>query len=229
MAQAPPATTPSTSTVPAPPTPAPAATPTPAPAPAPAPGRPARLPSVPSPTPAATPAPAPTPAPKPSGPAGQKGYQALELGPDAAFAYDPYTNATALGDPRHSYDGDRKTAFTIASKPADEMAVGLTFDLVKATEVGSVELRTTTPGFRVEVYGAKDELPPDILDSRWKHLAGAAKVGAGKGEDGVEKITFDRAKYRYVLLWLTTPPPAPEGAAAGAAPTVGISEVRILD
>ena len=110
------------------------------------------------------------------------------------------------------------------------MGVGLDFDLETAREVGGVYVRTTTPGFRIEVYGAKRKLPPDILDTRWQHLASAGKVGTEKGADGLEKIAFEPGSYRHILLWFTTPPPAgPEAAASGTPMTVGISETRILD
>jgi hypothetical protein len=217
VAQAPPATT-------APATPPPttsAPTPAPAPKPAPKPAAPAPKPAAPAPAPA-TPTPAaPAPKPKPKTPATRPGLQPLKLGPDAALVYDPYKRVTDQGNPHDSYDGDGDTAFNVSTAPGDEMGVGLDFDLTVASQVSAIYFRTTTPGFRVEVYGAKGKLPPDILDTRWIHLGSAGNAGTDEGKDGLEKVTFDPAKYRHVVLWFTNPPPA--------GPTVGISETRILD
>ena len=74
-------------------------------------------------------------------------------------------------DPSDSYDENGKTVFTVTTDPAKpDMSVGLEFNLETVQHVEKVYFRTTTPGITVEVYGAKDKLPPDILDTRWKHL-----------------------------------------------------------
>jgi hypothetical protein len=100
------------------------------------------------------------------------------------------------------------------------MGVGLTFDLEKRQRVGRIYVRTKTPGFTVEVYGAKNGLPPDILDNRWTHLAQVKQTGTAKGKHGLQQIDFPTGTYRHIVLWFTTPPPTGS--------TVGISEVRIL-
>jgi hypothetical protein len=207
-----PATPPPTTSTPTPP---PAPTPTPAPAPAPT--TPAPTTSTPA------PAPAPTPAPTtPKTPAAPTGHRPLDLGVDIASVYDPDKAATDQTDPSDSYDENRKTVFTVSTDPAKpEMGVGLDFDLGHRQKVERLSVRTTTPGFTVEVYGAKAGLPPDILDTRWQHLASAKDAGSTKGKKGLVQITFPAGTYRHVVLWFTTPPPA--------GPTVGISEVRILD
>jgi hypothetical protein len=198
------------------PTPAPAAAPAAPPQPTPAPAaKPAPEASAAAPDQGKADAPAPTPAEAP-------GLQELSLGPDAALVYDPYKKATDQTDPADAYDTDKKTAFTITTDPATgDMGVGLDFDLETARDVRAIEVLTSTPGVRVEVYATERGLPPDILDTRWQHVASRSSVGAGKGEKGLETIEFARGKYRHVLLWFTTPPP--DGS------TVGISEVRLLD
>jgi hypothetical protein len=108
--------------------------------------------------------------------------------------------------------------------------VGLTFDLETPKKVEKVYFRTTTPGFSVELYGAHDRLPPDILDNRWKALATRKAAGTEKGANGLVKLTFAPGTYRHVVLWFTKPPPAPAKAGSPAtSATVGISEARILD
>src|SRR3954469_20563244 len=218
VAQAPAATAPPvTSTTPPPAPPPTKSTATPPPAPAPA------KPATPKPaTPKPAPAPAnvvPRPKPKPKTPATRPGLQPVKLGPDAALVYDPYKRTTDQGNPDDSYDGDDSSVFNLSTAAGQEMGAGLDFDLTKPSQVSAVYVRTTTPGFRIEVYGAKGKLPPDILDTRWQHLASAAAVGTK--HNGLQKITFDPGSYRQVLLWFTTPPPA--------GPTVGIAETRILD
>jgi hypothetical protein len=237
-----------TPTVPAPapaaPAPAPAAPPAaaPAPTPPPAPPKPVSTPT-PPPAPAPPPAPTPPPAPQPSGPAGEPGYQPLHLGVDIASVYDPYKNVTDSTDPSDSYDEDDATVFTLSTKASNEMAAGLDFDLETRREVGAVYIRTTTPGFTVEVYGAKGKQPPDILDTRWVHLATHKDVAVQPQKKGLQKITFPRGSYRHVVLWFTAPPPSSDGSSdqtqtqttttetttTPSDMTVGIAEVRILD
>lgn len=234
----PPATT--TATVPAPP-PVTTSTPTPPPAPTP----PATT-STPAPPPAPTPTtPTPAPKPKPTGPAGVPGYQPLALGVDIASIYDPYKNVVDSTDPSDSYDGKDKTVFTLSTNAGKDMAAGLDFDLGAQKEVGAVYIRTTTPGFTVEVYGAKGKQPPDILDTRWEHLATHKDVAIQPQKKGLQKITFPRGSYRHIVLWFTAPPPSSSDGTSGttttttttttpttttpAEVTVGIAEVRILD
>jgi hypothetical protein len=158
-----------------------------------------------------------TPTTTPSTPAAPT-LQPIDLGADAASLYDPYTRSTANGDPADAYDGDATTAWKVtATGDGQDMQVGLVIDLSKKRSIKQLDLRTGTPGFRVETYAADTaELPPDILDTRWAHL---------HNQSGVPKRTqialaSDNHKYRYVLLWFTTPPKN--------APTVKINELKIL-
>jgi hypothetical protein len=157
--------------------------------------------------------PAPTPIVIPSG---------------ALKAYDPSKRITKSGNPADAADGDKTTAWSVTT-PSDgyPMQVGLLIDLGKATSVARLQLGTTTPGGRVEIYGAAGSaVPPDILDTRWEHVASRTNVDQGtaagnvKG-DGSEKINLRQGggKFRYVLIWLTTPPKA--------GPTVRITEVAL--
>jgi hypothetical protein len=235
-----------TASAPAPPSGAPQvaqAPPTTVPAPAPAPVAPPATTSTPTPPPAPKPAPAPAPAPAAPTtpatpttpptpkPATSTGHKTIDLGVDVASVYDPDHAAVDQTDPSDSYDGNKKTVFTVTTKTAPSMGIGLDFDLHSAKQVGRIYVRTTTPGFTLEVYGAKAALPTDILDTRWHHLSETKKAGTQKGKDGLEQITFPAGRYRHILLWLATPPPAgpaDAGEPAGTS-TVGISEVRILD
>jgi hypothetical protein len=169
-------------------------------------------------TPSATPKPAaPTP---------------ISLGSDAGSIYDPYQRAAQAGDAPKALDGNHSTAWFVTAKSPDQMGVGYEVDLGKLRGVRELELATSTPGFRVEVY-ATDEasLPPDILDTRWSHITNrsdvdsAAAADAQDGNtagDGKERIVLGSgsSKYRHVLLWFTQPPK--DGA------TIKISELQLL-
>ena len=168
--------------------------------------------------------PKPAPKPKPAAP------QPIALGTDAARLYDPYGSAVDKGDPAAAYDKNLGTSWFVTSKNSTgSMAVGLVVDLEKARHVQTVALATSTPGYTVELYGAPDgDLPPDVLDTRWSHLANRSQVDetkrdGSKAGDGAERIALrSRAGfYRYVLLWFTAPP-------ASGGPTVRISELSLL-
>jgi hypothetical protein len=225
-APAPPSATPTVVTVPPTVTTPPPAPVTPPPAPEPAPAPPAPEPE-PTPTPA-PPAPTPTPEPDPEPVEDPDVHTPLDLGVDIASVYDPYDAAIDQTDPNDAYDQNGDTVFTVTTEPKvtedgapADMGLGLNFDLETRQEVEKVYFRTTTPGFTVEVYGAKHTLPPDILDTRWKLLERREDAGTEKGAKGLEKLEFDPGEYTHILLWFTTPPT--DGT------TVGISEVRILD
>lgn len=216
IAQAPPST-------PAAPTPTPTAHATPVtPLPKVAP------PKASTPPPAATPTPAPstpsTPKPAASTPTTTKpapvdnALTAIDLGADAASLYDPYTRMVDNGDPANAYDGDMSTAWKVSTPPDGQaMQVGLVVDLSKKRSIKELQLRTSTPGFRVELYAADTaQLPPDILDTRWAHLRNHSDVAKK------QKVSLagDGHKYRYVLIWFTTPPKA--------GPSVKINELKLL-
>jgi hypothetical protein len=154
--------------------------------------------------------------------------QAITLGADAATLYDPYGRATDKGDPANAYDGDAQTSWkVVTAADGKPMQVGLVVDLETAKHVSALELQTDTPNFRLEVYGSDgSDLPADILDTRWTHVASRSKVdrnskGSNKPNDGKERVVLpkDGDKFRRVLLWFTD---APENA------TVRISEFKLF-
>jgi hypothetical protein len=142
----------------------------------------------------------------------------IDLGADAASLYDPYTRMVSNSDPADAYDDDATTAWKVTgTADGQDMQVGLVVDLSKKRSIKQLKLQTATPGFRVELYAADTaQLPPDILDTRWAHLRNRSDVA--KKEQ--VPLAGDNHKYRYVLLWFTTPPKA--------GPTVKINELKIL-
>jgi len=194
----------------------------------------AHPPSVPpaSPTPTNTPTTKPTTPATPTKPVTpskptKHTLQPISLGADAATLYDPYNRATDKGDPADAYDNDPTTSWFVTTAAGPEMGVGLDVDLGSAQGVKVIQLATSTPGYRVEVYGATKDLPPDILDTRWSHITNRSKVdqsskAGNKPNDGKERIVLGAGthRYRHILLWFTTPPTA--------GPTVRISELSLL-
>ncbi|MCW3015839.1 MAG: hypothetical protein JWO02_2931 [Solirubrobacterales bacterium] len=153
----------------------------------------------------------------------------IQLGADAMAKYDPSVRITRSTDPADAYDGNKTTAWSVTT-PDDgfPMQVGLLVDLESPKTVKQLNLTTTTPGGRVEVYGAAGSaLPPDILDTRWEHVASRSSIdetaasGNVKG-DNLEKIRLLQGggKFRYVLVWFTTPPKA--------SPTARVAELDLL-
>ncbi len=228
---------------PAPVTPPPVATP-----PGLTPATPAPLPTAPkltAPTPAPTPTPATPPATTPPAKtpttsttpstSTDKAPATVALKPvtfskTAMAEYDPSKRIVTSGDPANAHDDKRTTAWSVTAKDdGNPMQVGLLVKLGDPKTVKQLDLRTTTPGGRAEIYAAVGSaLPPDILDTRWEHVGSRSKLGnstaaGNKAGDDLEKIRFRRGggRFRYVLVWLTNPPPK-------GRPTVKITELRLL-
>jgi hypothetical protein len=155
----------------------------------------------------------------------------IALGADAVDKYDPSKRIVSSTDPADAYDDNAKTAWTVTT-PDDgyDMQVGLLIDLDTAKNVKEIYLGTTTPGGRVEVYGAVGSaLPEDILDTRWEHVMSTSKIDANdkygnKKGDGLERIRLPGpgakgSRFRHVLLWFTTPPTK--------GPTMKVNEVKL--
>lgn len=129
----------------------------------------------------------------------------VELEESAGTIYDPYGRGQLAGKTERALDGDKSTSWYVDVPQGERFGVGYAIDLGDARGVRRIDIRTPTPGFGLEVYATdEDELPPDILDTRWAHLKDVKDVGA----DGVEKIVLGAgtSKYRHLQLWITTPP-----------------------
>lgn len=148
--------------------------------------------------------------------------------------YDPAARALFSDDDPHDpaavYDDDNESSWAVTSNGEGDLLLGYVIDLKKARSVKRLELLTDTPGFRAEIFGANaDQLPPQISDSRWEQLKIRDNVDGtskehGRPGDGKERITIpDRGqKYRYVLVWFSTPAPT-------VAPDPPSRTVRLFD
>jgi len=139
----------------------------------------------------------------------------IKLAKNAVSSYDPLVRVQTHTDATAANDGDPSTVFTINMIPStDGVQSGFLVDLGAAKKVTQIHLQTPTPGFTALVYGATGpDVPKAITDPGWKHLRNAIDVGAA---DGTAKITLGKhgkgvSNYRYLLLWITSPPTTPAG------------------
>jgi hypothetical protein len=178
---------------------------------------PATTPTTPASTTPSSSTPATTPATTPTKP------HSIVLDPDAANTYNPYGYTQAFGDPSLAIDGDPKTAWSAAIDPttAPQMAAGLIVDLKSKLPVSKVDFSTDTPGWTVQIYGAKGALAPvSITDPAWVHVGNRESVTAH------DKLKIGTHKFRWILLWITHTPPV---STAGVAPTqIDINEVKVI-
>ena len=139
----------------------------------------------------------------------------IDLPSGAARLYNPYGRApSGMGNPRRAIDGKASTAWEAPVGGDGKVLAGVVVSLEEAQRLSALEFRVDTPGMTVEVYATRaEELPPDILDSRWEHPASQRDVGV------TDRVALD-ARYRHVLLWITDQPADTKAA---------IAEIRLFD
>ncbi len=150
------------------------------------------------------------------------------LDTNAATTYNPYSYPeSSFGDPALAIDGEPSTAWTAQVQPHSfpNMAEGLLIDLREPTTLGSLELRTPTPGMTVQVYGANGaKAPTTITEPGWVLLSGSHKLK--KKVTHLKKLRTERRSFRWVLVWLVKAPASAQGT-----PTtpghVALSEVAL--
>ena len=145
---------------------------------------------------------------------------------NAASVYNPYAYpATLFGDPSLAIDGEAATAWTAQVQPtvAPKMAEGLVLDLKSPEKLGSVVVKTTTPGITVEVYGAVGKtLPASISDPAWNRIVGLKVL---KKKNTTLALKTKGKGYRYIVLWLAKAPISSTAANPG---TVAINEFELF-
>lgn len=167
----------------------------------------------------------------------EPGTTPILAGLTAGSLYDPSKRATASGEPSRALDGDPNTSWFATTSPGGDMNVGFLVDLEDPASVLRLRLVTKTPGFSLQVFGAKGEKAPEAADSEgWTRLGEAGSVDGDapegsapssppadgdKAGDGELKLKLDPGdeRYRWIMLWVTTPP------AAGT--TVRFNEIRL--
>ena len=100
---------------------------------------------------------------------------------------------------------------------------GIVVDVGRLRGIREVDLTTSTPGFRVEVYATDvAPAPTDVTDARWSHITNRDDVATGSDANGKERIVLGAGstKYRNLLLWF------PKGPKSGD--RIKIVELKLL-
>ena len=156
------------------------------------------------------------------GGAGGGGSSESQIALVSASDYDPEGDDTEHSDEVSlALDGDRSaTAWTTETYESDSFGdkngVGLYVDTGKPVAATEMEIRTPTPGWSLEVYGANDPIPDDF--DGWNRLAQVPEVS---DQQRIDLITGDN-KYQYYLLWITNPTETESGYGAA------ISDIRLF-
>jgi len=150
------------------------------------------------------------------------------LDTNAATTYNPYNYPeSSFGDPGLAIDGEPSTAWTAQVQPHSfpNMAEGLLIDLREPTKLGSLELRTPTPGVTVQIYGANGaKAPTTITEPGWVLLSGSHDLK--KKVTHLKRLHTEGHAYRWVLVWLVKAPASAQGTPT-APGHVALSEVAL--
>lgn len=139
-----------------------------------------------------------------------------------ASDYDPEGDQAEHSESaRLAIDSDRSaSAWTTETYSTGDLSgksgVGLYVDAGKPVSASEMELRSPTPGWDLEVYGANEPVPEDL--GGWTPLAHVSEVSERERLD----LATAGAEYRYFLLWITKPVES-EGSYS-----VAISDVRLF-
>jgi len=95
--------------------------------------------------------------------------------------------------------------------------VGIYVDAGEPVAAKSMEIRTPTPGWSVEIYGANDPIPE--TREEWSPIAEADDVSSTETID----LPTVGQKYQYYLVWVTSPVETDTGFG------VSISDIRLYD
>jgi hypothetical protein len=149
------------------------------------------------------------------------------LDTNAATTYNPYNYPeSGFGDPALAIDGEPSTTWTAQVQPHSfpNMAEGLLIDLREPTKLGSIELRTPTPGMTVQIYGANGaKAPTTITEPGWVLLSGSHNL---KKTVHLKKLRTEGRSFRWVVVWLVKAPASAQGTPA-APGHVALSEVAL--
>jgi hypothetical protein len=138
----------------------------------------------------------------------------IELQGSQLSNYDPHNSypTAALNNPKQAYEEAESVLWSVKVQPAGahKIGVGLLIELGSASRIATIEVRTQTPGFALEVLGAAQApVPGKRSSNRW------IKLGSAKAIKATEIFHIsERTPIRYVLLWVKSVPPSLAGSAA---------------
>jgi hypothetical protein len=153
---------------------------------------------------------------------------AILLDTNAASTYNPYEYpASGFGDPSLAIDGDTSTAWTAAVNPATapKMAQGLLINLKGKQKISAIQLVTSTPGIRIQVYGANvATAPTSITDPAWVRLSPPRTLKKKR----LRMSLRDSSKaFQFVTVWISQAPASAVGTAT-APGRVDLNEVELF-
>ncbi|MCW3009735.1 MAG: hypothetical protein JWO90_139 [Solirubrobacterales bacterium] len=158
-----------------------------------------------------------TPKPRPGAVAPQ-GSEAISLKQSAARDFDPkgdeeeHREETPL-----AVDRDPNSAWTTENYETGALeqkgGVGIYVDAAPAPAAVRIDVDTSTPGWRGQVYGASGPRPPATLEE-WTALTEISDAAR------TNELALDGERHRFFLVWIEQPPP--EGR------RVEITEISLL-
>lgn len=150
------------------------------------------------------------------------------LDTNSATTYNPYSYPEAgFGDPALAIDGEPSTAWTaqVQAQSFPSMAEGLLIDLRSSTKLGSAEIRTSTRGMTIQVYGANGpKAPATITDPGWTPLSSSHVL---KKTVTHLKLRTENQAFRWLVVWIVKAPPASKGTPQ-APGQVALNEVALF-
>jgi serine/threonine-protein kinase len=151
------------------------------------------------------------------------GLTAIPLSQTAAHGYNPFGTGPENRDQiQNVVDGDPNTTWTTETyyegtlRKAGGVGSGLYLDAAPGVAARALEIRTPTPGFAAQVYGANNlDLALPYGDSTplpargWQGPLGSSPLVHNRERNA---LNAGGNRFRYYLLWLTTLPPGSQRA-----------------
>ncbi|MDE3069864.1 MAG: hypothetical protein KGJ43_03960, partial [Acidobacteriota bacterium] len=153
---------------------------------------------------------------------------AIELQAQDLSVYNPHHAypAADAGDPRKSFEEGALSLWDVQVQPAgaSKLDVGLLVHLRSPRRTASMEVITSTPGYTVEVFGAKGEkAPKSISDPAWTRLALQSDVR----RKSTIALSHSNERFPYIVVWITAIPSSLAGS-AGSPGRVSLDELALL-
>ena len=153
--------------------------------------------------------PEPPPPDEAQTPSGDEGAAPAALEPISdvtATAYDPSGDDSEHDEEAQlAVDGDAATSWPTEEYDTGSFqkdGVGLVLAPAEPVPARGLDLRTSTPGFDVTIYGSDSSVVPDSVDSGWTQIASEDAV-EDKGRIDLDSAGSDFSNY---LIWITTLP-----------------------
>jgi serine/threonine-protein kinase len=158
-------------------------------------------------------------------------YTRISLAGARATAYNPFgtggaDNASEAPQALTAQPGTNWSTNSYADGRLGKPGVGLYVTLAQPAAAGRLELVTSTPGFNVEVWGARRIAAGLPSGPRTLTVLGWQMLGAARDVQTLATIALDAPStpLRYYLVWITRLEPGTPGGAVSAA----ISEISLL-